>query len=304
MYPDQTIERSRTQMQGFAVYAASKKELRIVRVHQLIRANRSARVPGLDALGTKKILLIGCGTIGSKVGVALAASGVRRLLLIDYDHMEPGNTVRHEVGAGSFGLPKGYALLKRINDVNPETIGISEWIHQAIGDAHAGVQVDERLQRLVREVDLVIDATGMHGVSRYVNNLCQEFKVPGLFASVTNGAWSGEVIRTVPGKTACWMCWKHQYYDTRPPTEAPPAHGVFAPGCNQPTFTGTTYEVGMVANLTSWIAVETLLAGEPGRNDLPGDYVLWIGRDETGAPAFKTEVLPVLKREKCRWCSK
>ncbi len=125
-----------------------------------------------------------------------------------------------------------------------------------------------------------------------------------VISAAEGGVASGQASDFWAGKTACWMCWKHQYYDTRPPAEAPPSHGVFAPGCNQPTFTGTTYEVGMVANLTSWIAVETLLAGEPGRNDLPGDYVLWIGRDETGAPAFKTEVLPVLKREKCRWCSK
>jgi molybdopterin/thiamine biosynthesis adenylyltransferase len=304
LYPDQAIERGRTQMQGFGVFAASKLDLRIVRVHQLIRSARSARVPGLDALGDKKVLLIGCGAIGSKVGVALAASGVRNLALVDGDHMEPGNSVRHEVGAGNFGLPKEYALLKRIHDLNPETIGVAEGIHHAIGDVNARVENDERIQRLAREADLIIDATGMHGISRYVNNLCQEFTVPGLFVSVTNGAWSGELIRTIPGETACWMCWNHQYGDIHPPAESPPPHGVFAPGCNQPTFTGTTYEVGMIANLASWIAVETLLAGEPDRRDVAGDYILWIGRDGAGAPAFKTEIFSVTKRKGCRWCSR
>jgi hypothetical protein len=78
--------------------------------------------------------------------------------------------------------------------------------------------------------------------------------------------------------------------------------GVFAPGCDQPTFTGTTYETGMVANLAAWVAVETLLADKPGRQDYRGDYLRWTGRDSDGVPAPSTEVLQTIVAEDCPLC--
>lgn len=43
--------------------------------------------------------------------------------------------------------------------------------------------------------DLVIDASGTHGVSRLINTLCHELKVPSLYTSVTNGSGGGEIVR-------------------------------------------------------------------------------------------------------------
>lgn len=301
-YPDQTIEKSRTQLQFFGVHLPKKNEYKLVKVYQMIAEDRSARVPNLEGLTEKKVLLLGCGSLGSKIGVGLAATGVKRFCLLDADNMEPGNAVRHEVGAEAFGLPKAYALLKRMNDINPETHSVSAWVRRTLGDPDAPTAFDVELQGLIRQADMVIEATGVHAVGRYVNELCFEFGVPAVFVSLTNGAWAGEVVRTIPGRTACWMCWVNQYYDDRPPLEPQPSHGVFAPGCNQPTFTGTTYEVGIVANFASWLAVDTLLRDEQGRKEIRGDYVRWKGRDSAGTPIFETHVLPVNARAGCKWC--
>ncbi|MCL5884441.1 MAG: ThiF family adenylyltransferase [Deltaproteobacteria bacterium] len=301
-YQDQTIERSRTQLQFFGVYIPSASEHKIVKIYQMIDEDRTSRVPNLGGLSDKKVMILGCGSLGSKIAVNLAATGVKQFCLIDAEHMDPGNAVRHEVGVGSFGLPKGYALLNRVNDMNPGTRAGSGWIKRILGDPNVHIMFDSELQNIIGKMDLVVEATGVYGIGRYVNILCFDLGIPALFVGLTNGAWAGEVVRAIPGKTACWMCWVNQYYDHRPPAEPEPPQGVFAPGCNQPTFTGTTYEVGMVANLASWFAVETLLRDVSGRQDFQGDYIRWTGRGGAGTPIIKTEVLPVAKRKDCSWC--
>src|SRR3546814_10106184 len=52
------------------------------------------RVPSARALRDKKVLLIGCGAIGSFVACELARAGVGGLDLLDKDVLEPGNSVR------------------------------------------------------------------------------------------------------------------------------------------------------------------------------------------------------------------
>jgi hypothetical protein len=95
------------------------------------------------------------------------------------------------------------------------------------------------------------------------------------------------------------MCWFKQYENEGPPFEPAPEIGIFTPGCNQPTFTGTTYETGMVANLASWMAVETLLAGTNGRQNFRGDYLRWTGRSTDGVPVASAEILPTRMAEDC-----
>lgn len=261
----------------------------------------NVRVPGTAGLSEKKVSVIGCGCLGSKIAVALAATGVSQIFLLDRDYFEPDNSIRHECGVKQFGTPKVEAVLSRVLDMNPE-------INYHATNFDIGGRVNVNLQRFMFEhlasSHLVIDATGVHGVSRFVNDVSHELGVASLYVSVTNGAWGGEVVRAVPGKTACWMCWYKQYEGNAPSSEPAPELGVFAPGCDQPTFTGTTYETGMVANLAAWMAVETLLAGSPGREDFKGDYIRWSGRDREGVPAPLTEVLPTIIAEDCPLCQR
>ena len=55
-------------------------------------------VPRLDkeheALAGRKVALVGCGSLGSKVAVMLARSGVGKFLLVDDDLFFPDNLVR------------------------------------------------------------------------------------------------------------------------------------------------------------------------------------------------------------------
>lgn len=164
------------------------------------------------------------------------------------------------------------------------------------------ISVERELFELIASADLVIESTGKHGVSRFLNDVSHNTGTPIVYASVTNGAWAGEIVRYIPGETACWLCWDNQY--TSPPPAAPnPSGHFYAPGCAQPSFTGATHEVGLVANLATTMAIDTLLRTEIGRERISADYLRWILRDANGNFVFNTEALPISQREYCPFCN-
>src|SRR3546814_19686943 len=79
------------------------------------------RVPSARALRDKKVLLIGCGAIGSFVACELARAGVGGLDLLDKDVLEPGNSVRWPLGRSHWGLSKVVALKHHLSQEYPWT---------------------------------------------------------------------------------------------------------------------------------------------------------------------------------------
>jgi len=272
-------------------------QFHMLRTFPYVGQDRYVRIPGLAGLEQKRVILIGCGSLGSKIAANLAASGVNNFTLVDYDHFEPNNSVRHELGAEYFGILKVKALTSRLQSLNPAVAGNIKLFNFQVGTIYP-ISDEEEFQNLVKESDLIIDATAVHSVSHFLNDLSNELRVPALYVSVTNGAWGGEVVRVVPGKTPCWTCWNDQYYDQRPPSAPKDRDEVFAPGCDQPTFTGATHELGMVANLATSMAIDTLL----GTSDFSKNYIRWSGKDQTGQTAFLTEMLPTSGQVACWWC--
>ena len=283
------------------LFVRSKQKVELIRSFAMDGGGLAARVPGLSSLCEKTLVFVGCGSLGSKIAASLAATGVNRFGLVDFDFLEPDNAVRHESGVNLFGVAKVSALLNRLFELNPNVLNNTKVLSIVIGGANDTAK-DKELQSMLAGASLVLDTTGDHGVSRFINDICAELSVPQLYASVSNGAWGGEVVRVIPGLTACWMCWLAQYEDSPPPAEPTPEAGVFAPGCDQPTFTGTSYDLGVVAGLASSLAVDTLLIDDERRRHYEGDYIRWQLRDTEGRFIPRAEVLPVPKREVCPFC--
>ncbi len=63
--------------------------------------------------------IAGLGGLGSSVAVALARVGVGRLILVDFDVVEPSNLNRQQYFVGQIGMPKVEALRKNIAAINP-----------------------------------------------------------------------------------------------------------------------------------------------------------------------------------------
>lgn len=303
VFPEESGSASSTRTAWLLINSSANGTLRLVKTFPLVPSERLARVPRTSGLANKKVAFVGCGSLGSKIAVPLAATGISRFSLIDSESYEPNNSVRHEVTIDHFGVPKVWAVYQRLLGFNPEIAGQVDIIFTRIG-APNPIEDEERLVNTLASADMIIDATGSHPVSRFINELAYDLGIPSLYASVTNGAWGGEIVRVIPRETACWMCWLNQYELSRPPSEPEPEYGVFAPGCNQPTFTGTSYETGIVANMAAWMAAESLLRREAGHRDFSGDYLRWEARDQDGAPLPNVKVLAVERRPDCPVCGR
>lgn len=77
--------------------------------------------------------IAGCGGLGSALAIALARTGVGRLLLVDFDVVEPSNLNRQQFFVDQLGQPKVDALGANLARINPY------------------VQVEVRNMRLTRE---------------------------------------------------------------------------------------------------------------------------------------------------------
>jgi hypothetical protein len=87
-------------LQGQMVHPAYLWE-RQNKVVQLAVIPATVEQPRLDApheqLKEKGVALIGCGSLGSKVGSMLARSGVGRFVLVDDDVLLPDNLIRNDL---------------------------------------------------------------------------------------------------------------------------------------------------------------------------------------------------------------
>ncbi|MCL2294786.1 MAG: sulfur carrier protein ThiS adenylyltransferase ThiF [Spirochaetes bacterium] len=77
-------------------------------------------IPGInEKLKKSGIAIAGLGGLGSNIAVMLARIGVGKLLLVDYDVVEPGNLNRQYYDTTHIGLLKTEALKSQINKINP-----------------------------------------------------------------------------------------------------------------------------------------------------------------------------------------
>jgi len=76
--------------------------------------------PGVHAkLKWACVGIAGCGGLGSNVALALARTGVGKLVLVDFDVVEPSNLNRQQYFTDQIGLPKVEALKETIGKANP-----------------------------------------------------------------------------------------------------------------------------------------------------------------------------------------
>ena len=155
--------------------------------------------------------------------------------------------------------------------------------------------------KMLADADVVIDATGNGQISRYINELASGLGIPSVYVSGTNGGWSGEIVRSIPGRTACWNCFDAEYgsEERSPPSEPVSSNDkyLYAPGCDQPTFTGTTYDMGLISNLATSFIIDTLKYSSSSSSDYSGDYLIWHNRDQEGRPIHQLEIKPTHVRK-------
>jgi adenylyltransferase/sulfurtransferase len=93
---------------------------------EILRYSRHLLIPEVGLAGQKKLkaasaLVIGTGGLGSPVALYLAAAGVGRIGLVDYDVVDSSNLQRQIIhGTGGLGTLKVESARQRMLDVNPD----------------------------------------------------------------------------------------------------------------------------------------------------------------------------------------
>ena len=147
-------------------------------------------------LATKKVAILGAGSMGSKVAESLARSGVRKFVLMDEDVVMPGNMVRHALDWGAVGHHKVKALEDKLNLLAPG-IEVKAWLFDLGGQNSVGLF--DRMIAALTKCDLIVDATGSANAFNYASVVAVDHSKPMAWARVFGGGYGGLIARSRPG---------------------------------------------------------------------------------------------------------
>ncbi|MDP9890519.1 ThiF family adenylyltransferase [Pseudarthrobacter enclensis] len=239
--------------------------------HRLVRAYRAGhsdltfRAPETHGLETKKVAVLGCGAIGSMVVEHLARAGVGEFYLLDEDTLEPGNLARHAGALDTICTDKSSAMAHRIHQINPYARSTAKKLHIGLASLIEGQTETEFLATVFNSVDVVVDATVEVGVQQYSSLLAQDLGTMWVALEGSPGIAGGSVVKIDPAAEGCFGCFQwHQNTGSIP--EPPVVHGglIQPAGCASPTFTGTGFDLSVIALQAARVIVGALMRSTVG----------------------------------------
>jgi molybdopterin/thiamine biosynthesis adenylyltransferase len=207
---------------------------------------------GQQRLLDARVVVVGCGALGSFQAGALARAGVGHLRIIDRDYVELSNLQRQwlfDQCDVEQALPKSMAAARRLTAVNSDIR-----IEPVVADLTPGNADD-----LLGESDLILDGTDNFETRYLINDYAVNRGQPWVYGAAV-GSY-GISMAVVPGKTACLRC----VYPDPPPGAQP-----------------TCETAGVIGSVTALIAswqvseaIKILCGAEPSRKITTVD--VWTG---------------------------
>lgn len=152
-------------------------------------------VSGQRRLMASKVLIVGAGGLGSPAALYLAAAGVGRLGIVDFDAVDRTNLQRQILhSTKDIGRSKVESAAERLAVLNPDV---------TVESIHAVVHADTVLE-LIRPWDFIIDGTDNAAAKYLINDACVIGGKPYSHAGVLQ-FW-GQVTTYVPGRSPCLRC--------------------------------------------------------------------------------------------------
>jgi molybdopterin/thiamine biosynthesis adenylyltransferase len=141
---------------------------------QLLRYSRQILLPdfgieGQERLHASRVLVVGLGGLGSPAAMYLAAAGVGRLVLADFDAVDLSNLQRQILHTTErLGMPKADSARIALTALNPEVELVT--VKRSL--------TGETLPGLVADVDLVLDCSDNFATRFAVNAACVGARKP------------------------------------------------------------------------------------------------------------------------------
>ena len=241
---------------------------------EILRYSRHLIMPevGMEGqlkLKKAKVLLIGTGGLGAPLGLYLAAAGVGKLGLVDFDVVDFTNLQRQVTfGSSDVGKPKSEAARARLSNLNPD-------IQVQAFDTKL---TSENALELFKDFDIIVDGTDNFPTRYLVNDACVLLGKPNVYGSIFR--FEGQVtIFGMPGGP-CYRCLYPE----------PPPPGL-VPSCAEGGVLGVL--PGIVGSIQAMETIKLILGS--GRN-LTGRLLLFDAL-EMGFREFKLR-----KNPKCPMC--
>ncbi|HOK40766.1 MAG TPA: HesA/MoeB/ThiF family protein [bacterium] len=172
---------------------------------------------GQQKLLNSKVLIIGCGGLGSPAAYYLAAAGIGFLGLLDSDNAELSNLNRQILHfTKDVGKPKVKSAEEKIRALNPD-VNIKIY-HNRINSTN--------ILEIIKDYDFIIDGSDNFPTKFLINDACVLAKKAYSHAGVLR--FEGQSMTYVPEKSACYRCLFPE----------PPPQGLI-PNCQQAGILGT-----------------------------------------------------------------
>ena len=180
---------------------------------EIRRYSRHLILPEVGMEGQKKIrstsvLCIGAGGLGSPIAMYLAAAGVGKLGLVDFDTVDFSNLQRQILhGTDDVGKPKGESAKDTLSQINP---GVEIELHNV-------ALTSDNAMDIVAKYDIVVDGTDNFPTRYLTNDACVLLKKPNVYGSIFRFEGQASVFAPELGGP-CYRC---LYPEPPPPGMVP-----------------------------------------------------------------------------------
>ena len=152
---------------------------------------------GQARLATGRVLVVGCGALGSAAIDLLARSGVGHLIVVDRDFVELSNLQRqllYDEADAAAGTPKAVAAAQAVGRINSRVE-----VEAVVADV-----TPDNVEALVARADVVVDGTDNLETRYLLNDACVKTGIPWVYGGAVGS--TGMSMTILPGETACFRC--------------------------------------------------------------------------------------------------
>ena len=180
---------------------------------EISRYSRHLILPEVGMVGQKKlkatsVLCIGTGGLGSPISMYLAAAGIGKIGIVDFDVVDFSNLQRQIAhGTADVGRPKVDSGKETINSINPE---VEVVVHETRLSA-------DNVMEIMAPYDIVVDGTDNFPTRYLTNDACVLLKKPNVYGSIFRFEGQASVFAPELGGP-CYRC---LYPEPPPPGMVP-----------------------------------------------------------------------------------
>ena len=167
---------------------------------EILRYSRHLILPevGMEGqlkLKNAKVLMVGAGGLGAPLGLYLAASGVGRVGIVDFDVVDFTNLQRQVIhGTNDVGKKKLDSAADSMLDINP---------YMQVDKFDTAITSENALD-IIKDYDMVVDGTDNFPTRYLINDACVLLKKPNVYGSIFR--FEGQAtIFAYPGGP-CYRC--------------------------------------------------------------------------------------------------